>query len=46
MRNHGQRYPLRGGARGYGPHAGLGALNISSAASGAYSNIGARLAKV
>lgn len=46
MRNHGQRYPLRGGSRVYGPQAGLGALDISSAASSAGGNIGARIAKV
>jgi hypothetical protein len=46
MRNHGQRYPLRGGAWNSGGSAGLGALYLSLAASYAYSNVGARPAKV
>ena len=46
MRNHGQRYPLRGGDWGDGAYAGLGALNLSISASNAYWNCGARPAKV
>jgi hypothetical protein len=46
MRNHGKRYPFRGGSRYDGASAGLGALNLNSPASYAYSSIGARLAKV
>uniref|UniRef100_UPI00307E18D5 hypothetical protein n=1 Tax=Caldimonas sp. TaxID=2838790 RepID=UPI00307E18D5 len=46
MRNHGKRYPFRGGSRYGGASAGLGALYLSYPASGAYSDVGARLAKV
>ena len=46
MRNHGQRYPLRGGDWYVGANAGLGALDLDGPASNAYSNIGARPAKV
>lgn len=46
MRNHGKRYPLRGGSRRSGADAGLGALDLNAPASYAYSNLGARLAKV
>jgi hypothetical protein len=46
MRNHGQRYPLRGGAWGSGAYAGLGALDLIGPASNADWSIGARPAKV
>ena len=46
MRNHGQRYPLRGGSRNDGVSAGLGALYLNDPASRSGSYFGARLAKV
>jgi len=46
MRNHGQRYPLRGGTWGIGADAGLGALYLNNTTSNAYWSIGARPAKV
>lgn len=46
MRNHGKRYPLRGGSWASGSTAGLGALDLNDAASYASSYLGARLAKV
>jgi hypothetical protein len=46
MRNHGKRYPLRGGSRSRGAAAGLGALDLSNPASYAGGTLGARLAKV
>ncbi len=46
MRNHGKRYPLRGGGWDDGLTAGLGAMLLSHPASHARSNLGARLAKV
>lgn len=46
MRNHGKRYPLRGGSRNGGANAGLGALDLRNPASNASSHLGARLAKV
>lgn len=46
MRNHGQRYPLRGGAWHSGGNAGLGALTLFYAASYADGSFGARPAKV
>jgi len=46
MRNHGQRYPLRGGTWGDGATVGLGALSLYDTASDAYWYIGARPAKV
>jgi hypothetical protein len=46
MRNHGKRYPFRGGSRHAGANAGLGALYLNYPASHAYSDFGARLAKV
>ncbi|TXF11945.1 hypothetical protein [Pelomicrobium methylotrophicum] len=46
MRNHGQRYPLRGGSWYNGAHAGLGAIDLNHPASNADWNIGARPAKV
>lgn len=41
-RNYGHRLPLRGGYWGYGSSAGLGALSLSNARSGAHSYIGFR----
>jgi len=46
MRNHGKRYPLRGGGWGHGSTAGLGALTLSDPPLYADSRFGARLAKV
>jgi hypothetical protein len=46
MRNHGQRYPLRGGTWGSGSNAGLFSAYVYHAPSYSYSSIGARLAKV
>jgi hypothetical protein len=46
MRNHGQRYPIRGGSWLQGPYAGLGAFALYYPASYASGYIGARPAKV
>lgn len=46
MRNHGKRYPLRGGPWGDGANAGLAALLLNHPASNASWGIGARPAKV
>jgi hypothetical protein len=46
MRNHGKRYPFRGGSRLNGANAGLGAIDLNNPASIADITRGARLAKV
>jgi hypothetical protein len=46
MRNHGQRYPFRGGTWNYGSNAGLFCADVINGPSNANSGIGARPAKV